>query len=183
MRLLGLLYRLKEVRNLSSLVTYYKALISPKLEYCSPIWSMASPTHLSRLNSVLNFFLAIVRFRIPTTRSMSKQDLLNTLNLHPPEIQRKIADLKSLCLNFIFAFLLDSLEAITCFIQIGPGFLLSSARSYIDCPNSTMIYRWTLICLARKLHLTQQWDAFYVPANWYLKARFVFFCYYYYCFC
>ena len=71
----GPFIRLKEVRNLSSLVTFYKALISPKLEYCSPIWSMASPTHLSRLNSVLNFFLAIVRFRIPTTRSISKQDL------------------------------------------------------------------------------------------------------------
>jgi len=61
MRLLGLLYGFTEIKNLHSLSMFYKTFISFKIEYCSVIWNMASISNLSYIDSVLNFFLAIVK--------------------------------------------------------------------------------------------------------------------------
>ena len=45
---------------------------------------MASTTVLSKVNRALNFFLAIVRFRAPSTRNLNKQQLLEVLHIKPP---------------------------------------------------------------------------------------------------
>jgi len=96
MRLLGLLYRFTEIKDRHSWSVFYKTFISPKIEYCSPIWNMASISNLSHIDSVLNFFLSIVKRRIPSGRSLSKPELLSLLGLHVPSSRRKLADLMDL---------------------------------------------------------------------------------------
>ena len=92
MRMLSLLYRFTEINNLTALSTFYKYFVSPKIEYCSQIWSMACPSNSDRLNSILNFFLAIVRHRIPSTKHLQKSILLQMLNIQTPQERHRLAD-------------------------------------------------------------------------------------------
>nr|CAH7766273.1 unnamed protein product [Callosobruchus chinensis] len=49
---LGYLFRARKYFSPSNLLTLYKALIRPSLEYCSHIWGAAAPTTLSILDAV-----------------------------------------------------------------------------------------------------------------------------------
>jgi len=64
--------------------------MSPTIEYCTPIWSMACPTHLTKLESIINFFVAIVRARVPELRAFSNRDLMKILNIKSPRAQCNI---------------------------------------------------------------------------------------------
>ena len=59
---------------------------------------MASPSVLNKTNIILNFFLAIVRNRVPNLRSLDKAELLSVLNLQTPDTRRKVSDLRFLYL-------------------------------------------------------------------------------------
>ena len=93
MRKLGLLYRFTDINNPHTLSLFYKSYVAPSIEYCSPIWSMACPTHLKKLDSIMNFFLAIVSYRVPHLRTLPKNEVLMSLNIKPPLVRNKISDL------------------------------------------------------------------------------------------
>ena len=93
MRILGLLYRFTEIRDPRALSLFYKSYVSPILEYCSPIWTMACPTQLNRLNSVVNFFAAIVRQRVPELRRIDNIGILNKLCIATPHNRHKTSDM------------------------------------------------------------------------------------------
>jgi hypothetical protein len=79
MAVVGILYRLNEVSEPHVLTSVFIGCVQPILEYCSPIWSIASPTTLKLLNRPLNFFLAIVRHSIPHLRLSSREEILLSL--------------------------------------------------------------------------------------------------------
>ena len=96
MAVVGILYRLNEVSEPCALKSVFIGCVQPILEYCSPIWSTASPTTLKLLNRPLNFFIAIVRHRIPHLRLSSREEILNSLGLLHPTHRRLTSDLKFL---------------------------------------------------------------------------------------
>ena len=140
MRLLGMLYRFTEIRDPSALSLFYKSFISPKIEFSSPIWSMATSTNLKRIDSVLHFFLAIVRHRVPSLRSLSKSSLLNFLKIQTPSRRRSFSDLK-----FLYKIVNGSIRNEQLLSELSLRVPTRSTRSshlfYTDTPRLSLIQR------------------------------------------
>lgn len=116
MSLLGILYRFTDISDPSALSLYFSSFILPVLSYCSPIWSMSTPTHLSSLNRITNFFIRIVKSRVPSLRQASNTSILSALSLESLSVNRTKRDL---------------------------SFLYSLLNSHVDCPTliSLLNYR------------------------------------------
>ena len=96
MRLLGILYRFTEIKDINALRTYFLSAVMPAVEYCSPVWAGAADSNLNQLNSVLSFFSAIVRNRNPSLRYATKNEILETLRLLPFNTRRQVNDVRFL---------------------------------------------------------------------------------------
>jgi len=93
MQLLGMLYRLKELTNKQALLTYYKAIVLPTIDYCATIWGMSAQTHLDRVQSPLSFFIRILKGRVPSLKELSVDEISKKFNLQPFNIRNKLQDL------------------------------------------------------------------------------------------
>jgi hypothetical protein len=94
MQLLGLLYRFTDIKSVNALRAYFINFVSPVLDYCSPIWSLACISNLNKLNCVLSFFFCnIVRKRVYRYREMSTMNILAALNIMPLHCRRHMTDL------------------------------------------------------------------------------------------
>lgn len=81
MSLLGLLFRFTDINDQRALRTFFTSLILPISDFCSPVWTMASPSTLNNLDRILSFFISIVRHRVPDFRALTRYEILNRLGL------------------------------------------------------------------------------------------------------
>ena len=114
MSLLGILYRFTDIVDPIALSLNFSSFVLPVLTYCSPIWSMSSPTNLSTLDRVTNFFLRIVKSRVPSLRNASNSHILSSLSLNSLSAYRIKYDL---------------------------SLLYSILNSLSDCPTLTSIFK------------------------------------------
>ena len=83
----------KDVKNLITAFTTY---VRPMLEYCSPVWSPVSVSHINQLESVQRRFTK----RLPELRSLTCDERCARLGINRLELRRLHADL-TLCYKII----------------------------------------------------------------------------------
>jgi hypothetical protein len=96
MSVVGMLYRFTSVTNPVALKTIFTGCVLPILDYCSIIYSTACRSSLKALDRPLNFFLSVVRHRVPPLRNSSRSEIMSALSITPLSTRRSISDLSFL---------------------------------------------------------------------------------------
>lgn len=98
-RIVNMLFRIFETRNVSALLMAYKVYVRPIMEYCSPAWSPSHYGDIDMHENVQRYFTRRVFYRC-NLNYVSYPERLKLLGLEPLEERRLKNDLV-MCYNII----------------------------------------------------------------------------------